>query len=121
MEEWGVGPIREGDGEWDDWLDEHWDGKVKISGVSFITAREVFASQVLTEASPVVVATMSMEFGPATEILDPDGIPRSIGQVLHFKVFDSHGEAISLSSVHKTFSPLTSTRSSKRRQATKTS
>jgi hypothetical protein len=99
MEEWGVGPIREKDGLWDELLDAAWDRRVKIHKVAF-NLEDIIQSSSLTSASTgsgpadCVVVSLGLEFGPATPFVSPETsfIYEEIGQALSFKVFDSQGE-----------------------------
>jgi hypothetical protein len=85
MEEWGAGPLREGDGIWDDLLETKWDGKVRI-GQAMCSVEEGGAG---------MISSLSLEFGPVrTTVKGPDGEDvryGDIGQVIGFKVFDSRG------------------------------
>lgn len=84
MEEWGAGPLRQGDGLWDELLSSEWDGEVKIGNVGWDVDNE-----------SGMVTSLSLEFGPVKTVLDgPDGEEvrhGEIGQVIGFKAFDSKG------------------------------
>ena len=88
MEEWGVGPIREKDGLWDELLEAQWDRKVKIHKVTFSLET---ATEKLEDG---VVVSLGLEFGPATAFVseETDFQYGEIGQALSFKVFDSQGK-----------------------------
>jgi hypothetical protein len=88
MEEWGVGPIREKDGLWDELLDAPWNRKVRIHKVTFNL------ESATEKVQDGVVASLGLEFGPATQFVsgETDYQYGEIGQALSFKVFDSRGE-----------------------------
>lgn len=101
MEEWGVGPISERDGCWDELLDAPWDRKVKIHKVTFDlkVADHNFAMSPVSTATESLedgmVTTLAMEFGPATLFISPqtDFQCGEISQALSFKVFESQGDS----------------------------
>jgi hypothetical protein len=100
MEEWGVGPLREKEGLWDELFKAPWDRKVKIHSLTF-------SLKPVLNASPTPLATIdsaqkdqqsivigfNLEFGPATLLSSSDetALYGEIGQVLGFKVYDSQG------------------------------
>jgi len=101
MEEWGVGPLREKEGLWDELLKAPWDRKVKIHKLSFSlkgvpnTLPMSSDNRGTTEQNDYqgMVVFLGLEFGPATLLSSPDGVDLygEIGQVLGFKVYDSQG------------------------------
>jgi hypothetical protein len=88
MEEWGVGPIREQEGLWNDILEESWDGKVKIHKAVYSMASP---SEDPGENSHTVIS-LGIEFGPLTTFVPRLGSTQhgDIGRVIGFKTFDSH-------------------------------
>lgn len=97
MEEWGVGPLSEKDGRWEEMLASIWDGKVKIYDASFSVSDVYPESRAFTydtegQKAETMVVSLSMEFGPLTTPLAVGGKHhRSIGQIINFKVFDQQG------------------------------
>lgn len=99
MEEWGVGPLREKEGLWDELFASPWDQKVRIRKLAFSLGK-------MTPASPTpnntaeqfnqnsMVVSFSLDFGPATVPTLSEGTTPygDISQVLGFKVWDCHGE-----------------------------
>jgi hypothetical protein len=107
MEEWGVGPLSEEEGLWDELFKAPWDRKVKIHKLAFSLKNVSNASSMpLDTTAPAkqddhrgMVVGFNLEFGPATLLNSPDGtaLYGEIGQVLGFKVYDSQGEPSILS------------------------
>jgi hypothetical protein len=91
MEEWGVGPLQEKEGLWDEMFAAPWDGKVKIQKVSFNLTAD---STVNNEGKAKSIVSMGLEFGPATRFVSGDNTNGhgDIGRVINFKVFDSEGK-----------------------------
>ena len=91
MEEWGIGPLREKDGLWDELLDAPWDRKVKIHKVTFNVEA---VTENAKDIQNGMIISLGLEFGPATKFVsrEPDFQYGEIGQALSFKVFDSQGE-----------------------------
>jgi hypothetical protein len=90
MEEWGVGPLREKEGLWDELFISPWDRRVKIHNMAFTVPNE----EVELPNRWGLVVSLSFEFGPETKLALPDGSGTygDIGRVVSFKVFDSQGE-----------------------------
>jgi hypothetical protein len=90
MEEWGVGPMRQQDGLWQDMFEASWDGKVKLHNVVFQIAPHLENAH--KETSTTI--SLGLEFGPVTSFVSKNGDIRhgEIGRVISFKVFDSHGK-----------------------------
>jgi hypothetical protein len=95
MEEWGMGAIRE-DSHWAELLESPWDKKVRIHGLHFTLKKPMDATSTSSNGggSGGMVLSLSFEIGPATQYISLDGtVPYGdIGQLLSFKVFDSHGK-----------------------------
>lgn len=101
MEEWGVGPLREKEGLWDELLKASWDRKVKIHNLSFSLKKVPSAMPMSSDTRATtekddyqgMVVFFGLEFGPVTLLSSPDGagLYGEIGQVLGFKVYDSQG------------------------------
>jgi hypothetical protein len=101
MEEWGVGPLREKEGLWDELLKAPWDRKVKIHKLSFSLKKVPNALPMSSDTRATtekdvhqgMVVFFGLEFGPVTLLSSPDGagLYGEIGQVLGFKVYDSQG------------------------------
>jgi hypothetical protein len=101
MEEWGVGPLREKEGLWDELLKAPWDRKVKIHNLSFSFKKISNASPAPSDTRATteqddyqgMVVFFGLDFGPATLLTSSDGtaLYGEIGQVLGFKVYDSQG------------------------------
>lgn len=101
MEEWGVGPLREKEGLWEDFFTAPWDCKVKIHNLLFSLDKESDTSpvplDVMTSTEeddyPGMVISFGFEFGLATLLTSSDGasLYGEIGQRIGFKVFDSQG------------------------------
>lgn len=98
MEEWGVGPLRENDGLWDDLFVEPWDQKVKIYQPVFMTEeapnKPFPTAEMGNVDSRMMVTTLHLEFGPASTVAvsgsnDEYG---KISRIVSFKVFDSVGK-----------------------------
>ncbi|EPE31036.1 hypothetical protein GLAREA_04003 [Glarea lozoyensis ATCC 20868] len=87
MEEWGVGPIREQEGLWNDILEESWDGKIKIHKAVFSLAPHSEDSS----GNPNTVISLGMEFGPLTTFMPKLGSKQhgDIGRVIGFKTIPS--------------------------------
>jgi hypothetical protein len=104
MEEWGVGPLREKEGLWEELFAAPWDCKVKIHNISFSLKKSSDNSSAPLDAMASenqddycgMVVFFGFEFGPATLPTSPDGksLYGEIGQIVGFKVFDSQGEPI---------------------------
>jgi hypothetical protein len=101
MEEWGVGPLREKEGLWDELLKAPWNRKVKIHKLSFSLKKVPNALPIPSDAGATteqddcqgMVVFFGLEFGPATLLSSSDGtdLYGEISQVLGFKVYDSQG------------------------------
>lgn len=93
MEEWGIGPLREKEGLWDELFVSPWDRKVRIHELTFRLKKVSDSSFAPSEASNGMVVSLNLEFGPATLLTSFNGESSygEIGQVLEFKVFDSQG------------------------------
>jgi hypothetical protein len=103
MEEWGVGPLREKEGLWDELFEAPWDRKVKIHSLSFslkyfsnVSPRPSGTIDSATKDQQGMVVGFNLEFGPATLLNSSDGttLYGEIGQVIGFKVYDSQGELV---------------------------
>lgn len=104
MEEWGVGPLTEKEGVFDELLASSWDRKVRIRKLSFVLENTSNSFSTPVDKSPEqvnhndMVVRLDLEFGPATLPAAPEGTPPygDISQVIGFKIFDSQGEPGSL-------------------------
>ncbi len=107
MEEWGVGPLREKEGLWDELFASPWDRKVNIHDLKFSLKKIADASTAPPDAKSTaeqddyqgVVVFFGFEFGPATRLTSSDGksLYGEIGQIVGFKVYDSQGVTASSS------------------------
>lgn len=107
MEEWGVGPLREKEGLWDELFEAPWDRKVKIHNLTF--SLQNLSNPSSTPLNIMLLAqqdnhngmvvSFGLEFGPATLLNSSDGtaLHGEIGQQLGFTVYDSQGEPAILS------------------------
>jgi len=100
MEEWGVGPLSERSGIFDELLSAPWDRSVRISKLTWVLepqpdiARVTHESESDSHPGAGVITNMSVEFGPATTAVNEHGDPlhENISQTMSFKVFDSIGK-----------------------------
>jgi len=99
MEEWGLGPLREKEGLWDELFTSPWDRKVRIYKVTFAIAGNANSSAAFDvgtakeDGENGMVVSLNLEFGPSTRLRSAheEGRFGEIGQVIGFKVFDSQG------------------------------
>jgi hypothetical protein len=100
MEEWGVGPLSEKEGVFNELLASSWDRKVRIRNLAFLLENTSNSFSTPVDKSPDqvnhngMVVRLALQFGPATLPAAPEGTPPygDISQVIGFRVFASQGE-----------------------------